>query len=76
MWWIGLGAVLLVIVCSTVWAGVGAGAFVAATLGVQVALFAVVWRADRRAAASIEANVREAVARRDRLLARLDAPRR
>jgi hypothetical protein len=43
---------------------------IALAIGVQVGLLAFMRRVDRRTAASIEANVRAAVARRDRLLGR------
>ena len=74
MWWVVLVAGGLVVGCTAVWAGPAAGVFVALMIGVQVGLLALMRRADRRTAASIEANVRDAIARRDRLLARCRPP--
>ena len=66
---------MLAVVCIAVYVGMRAGAFdsgwsVAVVLALGFALLGWMLHVDRRTRASIEANVTEAVRRRDRLLGR------
>ena len=65
---IGLCVGLVTFVAVTAWAS--PGSVIVTVPADYVVGFVYVRRADRRTAASIEANVRQAVARRDRLLGR------
>jgi UPF0716 family protein affecting phage T7 exclusion len=64
----GLCVGLVAFIAVTAWAA--PGSVIVTVPAVYVVGFMVVRRADRRTASSIDANVRQAVARRDRMLGR------
>ena len=68
---IALLAAACIVVCTGLWAGSVAAAWaVGLVLATGFLLLAWILRVDRRTAASIEANVTDAIRRRDRLLGR------
>jgi hypothetical protein len=69
--WIALLAAACIVVCTGLWAGSVAAAWaVGLVLASGFVLLAWMLRIDRRTRASIEANVTDAVRRRDRVLGR------